>query len=275
MDEAADHADVESTMAEMASENSAGQASESVEGAAPDEAVPSAAVGEADSSPDTDNKQPEEAAAGEMEAGSGAAGAAVGLALPEDDGQPRVLVGEHVLTLSAALESLLFVADGPVEAAQLARVFGLQPETVAQALQDLDTVYRAGERGLRIQVRADRYQLVTVPEAAALIENFFNLDSSTRLSAPALETLAVIAYREPVTRAQIEAVRGVDCSGMLRSLLQRGLIEEVGRMETPGRPVLYGVTDMFMQHFGLTGLGELPPLAPAEIEKIDAALDTV
>jgi segregation and condensation protein B len=99
-----------------------------------------------------------------------------------------------------------------------------------------------------------------------------NLDATTRLSGPALEALAVIAYRQPVTRAQIEAVRGVDCSGVLRSLQQRGLIEEVGRLDAPGRPVLYAVTDLFMQHFGLLGLSELPPLGQADLGRLDDVL---
>jgi segregation and condensation protein B len=114
-------------------------------------------------------------------------------------------------------------------------------------------------------------QLVTTPIAAPFIEIFLNLDNSTRLSSPALETLAVIAYRQPVTRAQIEAVRGVDCAGVLRSLVQRGLVVEVGRMESMGRPILYGVTEQFMQHFGLVEMGELPPLEETEADRLWAA----
>jgi segregation and condensation protein B len=176
-------------------------------------------------------------------------------------------------TLSAALESLLFVADEAAEPAQLARALGLTVEEVEAQLLALDTAYREGGRGLRLQTRNGRYQLVTAPEAANLIETFLNLDTSARLSAPALETLAVVAYRQPVTRAQIEAVRGVDCSGVLRSLLQRGLLEEVGRLDAPGRPVLYGVTDLFMHHFGLTALHELPPLDNAELQRMEEALE--
>lgn len=179
---------------------------------------------------------------------------------------------EGALSLAAALESLLFVAEGPIEPAQLARVLGLDADAVSAGLLELEAYYRQHARGLRVQTRNGRFQLVTAPAAAALIENLLNLDTSTRLSGPALETLAVIAYRQPVTRAQIEAVRGVDCSGVLRSLLQRGLVEEVGRLDTPGRPVLYAITDLFMHHFGLTGLHELPPLATSDVERIDEAL---
>jgi segregation and condensation protein B len=176
-------------------------------------------------------------------------------------------------TLPAALESLLFVADEAAEPAQLARALGITPDEVEAQLLALDAAYRTDGRGLRLQTRNGRYQLVTAPEAANLIEIFLNLDTSARLSAPALETLAVVAYRQPVTRAQIEAVRGVDCSGVLRSLLQRGLLEEVGRLDAPGRPVLYGVTDLFMHHFGLTALHELPPLENAELQRIEEALE--
>jgi segregation and condensation protein B len=177
------------------------------------------------------------------------------------------------LSLAAALESLLFVSDEAVEPLQLARALGLAPGAVEEGLQALDAAYRTGGRGLRLQTRNGRYQLVTTPEAANLIESFLNLDMSAKLSAPALETLAVVAYRQPVTRAQIEAVRGVDCSGVLRSLLQRGLLEEVGRLDAPGRPVLYGVTDLFMHHFGLTALHELPPLEAAELARIEDVLE--
>lgn len=178
-----------------------------------------------------------------------------------------------VLPLTAALESLLFVSDEAVEPAQLARALGMAPGEVEAGLQALDAAYREGSRGLRLQTRNGRYQLVTAPEAANLIETFLNLDATSKLSAPALETLAVVAYRQPVTRAQIEAVRGVDCSGVLRSLLQRGLLEEVGRLDAPGRPVLYGVTDLFMHHFGLTALHELPPLESSELARIEDALE--
>jgi segregation and condensation protein B len=177
------------------------------------------------------------------------------------------------LPLVAALESLLFVADEAVEPAQLARALGISPGEVEAGLQALDAAYREGSRGLRLQMRNGRYQLVTAPDAANLIETFLNLDATSKLSAPALETLAVVAYRQPVTRAQIESVRGVDCSGVLRSLLQRGLLEEVGRLDAPGRPVLYGVTDLFMHHFGLTALHELPPLESVELARIEEAIE--
>lgn len=189
-----------------------------------------------------------------------------------ESGELLVRVGEAALPMQSALESLLFVADAPVEAAQLARVVNAPVEVVETHLRALDDLLRAQARGLRVAERNGRFQMVTAPASAALIEAFLNLDMTTRLSAPALETLAIVAYRQPVTRAQIEAVRGVDCSGVLRSLVQRGLIEEVDRLDAPGRPVRYGVTDLFMHHFGLTTMQELPPLPAAESEQIDSAL---
>ncbi|MBO9394155.1 MAG: SMC-Scp complex subunit ScpB [Caldilinea sp.] len=194
------------------------------------------------------------------------------LTAESESGQLLVRMGSVSMPLLSALESLLFVADAPVEAEELARVVNAPVEVVERHVRALGELYRAQHRGLRIAERNGRFQMVSAPEAGELIEAFLNLDATTRLSAPALETLAIIAYRQPVTRAQIEAVRGVDCSGVLRSLLQRGLIEEIDRLDAPGRPVRYGVTDLFLQHFGLTSLQELPPLEPQEAEQIDAAM---
>jgi segregation and condensation protein B len=103
-------------------------------------------------------------------------------------------------------------------------------------------------------------QITTAPEATFWIERFLGLDAASRLSRAALETLAIIAYQEPVTRPQVDAVRGVNSDGVLKSLLSKGLIQEVGRAEAPGRPILYSITDTFLQHFGLSGKNELPPL---------------
>lgn len=183
----------------------------------------------------------------------------------------QVVVNEKSLSLVAALEALLFVSDGPVEVTSLAKAVAVSSEELYAALKTLAYQLEEHGRGVRLQEHNGKFQLVTLPTCAPLIETFLNIDTSTKLSAPALETLAIIAYRQPVTRSQIEAVRGVDSAGILRSLLQRGLIEEAGRLEGVGRPIVYNVTDLFMQHFGLTGLDELPVLETTEADTLWAA----
>jgi segregation and condensation protein B len=164
-------------------------------------------------------------------------------------------------SLTMLVESLLFVADEPVTAARLAAALGVEVIEVDAALAELGQ--RLHGRGVRLQQKGDRVQLATMPEAAAAIERFLGLEVSPRLSPAALETLAMVAYRQPITRTQLEAVRGVNCDGVLRTLLSRGLIEEQGRLEAVGRPILYGTTFEFLQYFGLAQLDQLPAL-PAE-----------
>jgi segregation and condensation protein B len=193
-----------------------------------------------------------------------------------DEAEPAPLPttsSDGELFLGGLVESLLFVADEPVEPAKLAEALQCSVEEIETELETLQSLYVQTKRGLRIQRRNGKVQMVTAPAAAQAIENFLNLDLSTRLSGPALETLAIVAYRQPVTRAQIEAVRGVDCSGVLRKLLQLGLLEEVGRLETPGRPILYGITDQFLQHFGLTSVDELPPLPEEDADTLRSAVE--
>lgn len=160
-------------------------------------------------------------------------------------------------TLTQLVESLLFVAGEPVTVAQLARALEALPDAVEAALEQLA---RSHDRGVRLQRLGDRVQLVSAPEAAAAIERFLGLPSSSRLSAAALEVLAIIAYRQPITRAQVDAVRGVDSGGVIRALLARDLIVEAGRLETVGRPILYATTEQFLRQFGLAALADLPPL---------------
>jgi segregation and condensation protein B len=181
----------------------------------------------------------------------------------------------ELIPLISLLESLLFVAEEPVEPARLAQALDRTIGEVDAGLIILQDRYEQENRGIRLQRRSGRVQLVTNPTASAVVETFLNLDLSTRLSGPALEALAVIAYQQPVTRSQIEAVRGVDCSGVLRKLQQQGLIEEAGRLEAVGRPILYGVTDLFMQHFGLTSLTELPQLPEIDADALSAVLDLI
>jgi len=169
---------------------------------------------------------------------------------------------EQSLPLSALIESLLFVADEPVTVARLAQALEVNADAVEAALRELSA--DGAHRGVRLQRKGDKVQLVTRPEAAEHIERFLGLETTARLSQAALETLAIIAYRQPCTRAQIEAVRGVNCDSVLKNLLTKGLVEETGRLETVGHPIQYATTFVFLQHFGLKSLDDLPPLEPAQ-----------
>jgi segregation and condensation protein B len=160
------------------------------------------------------------------------------------------------------LESLLFVASGPVAPARLGAALDISAAAVRELLSELDEEYQ--RRGIRLQWSGGQVQLTTAPEAAAAIERFLGLEVTTRLSQAALEVLAIVAYLQPATRPQIDQLRGVNSDGALRSLLSKGLVEEVGRMETPGRPILYGTTPEFLQSFGLGALADMPPLDEEE-----------
>jgi segregation and condensation protein B len=164
------------------------------------------------------------------------------------------------------VESLLFVADHPVPVRALAEALEVGTEEIESVLLSLNAEYQ--ERGIRLQRKGDEVQLVSAPEAGPHIERFLGLEISGRLSVASLETLSIVAYRQPVTRTQVEAIRGVHSDGVLRSLVRRGLIEQVGRAETVGRPILFGTTFDFLQQFGLQGLSDLP-----DWEKLGRALE--
>ncbi|MEA3338902.1 MAG: SMC-Scp complex subunit ScpB [Chloroflexota bacterium] len=166
--------------------------------------------------------------------------------------------GKGILSIAARVESLLFVADAPVSTGRLAKALEATEGQVESALSELETAY--AERGLRLQRIGNHLQLTTAPEAAPYIERFMGLEARTTLSRAALEALGIVAYRQPITRPEIDAIRGVNSDSVLRTLLRAGVIEEVGRAPTVGRPILYGTTFEFLQHFGLRGLNELPPL---------------
>jgi segregation and condensation protein B len=167
-------------------------------------------------------------------------------------------INQTPLDIPAELEALLFVSAEPVSLSQLAAALELTTSAVEEGLQQLDGELHS--RGLRIQRHNGRFQLTAAPEMAEVIDRFLGLEATSRLSRAALETLAIAAYQQPVTRPQIEAVRGVSSDGVMKSLLSKGLIQEVGRAEGVGRPILYGTTVDFLQHFGLNTLAELPPL---------------
>lgn len=180
--------------------------------------------------------------------------------MPPMDPQP---FDTPALSMLAMLESLLFVASGPVSAARLASALEVTPAVVQELLRELEVGYSG--RGLRLQWSGGMVQLTTAAEAGLVIERFLGLEVTTRLSQAALEVLAIVSYLQPVTRPQIDQLRGVNSDGALRSLLSKGMIEEVGRLEKPGRPILYGTTPDFLQSFGLTSVAEMPQL-DAEVE---------
>ena len=182
------------------------------------------------------------------------------------DSQPSS--GENIetdLPLSVKLEAMLFVAAEPATTAQLATALDVSPSVIERGLNELDA--SLSSRGLRLQRHAGRVQLTTAPELAELIERFLGLEATSHLSRAALETLAIIAYQQPVTRPQIDSIRGVNSDSMMKSLLSKGLILESGRADGPGRPILYSTTPEFLQHFGLNSILEMPPLAKPDEEE--------
>ncbi len=169
------------------------------------------------------------------------------------------------LPLAAKIEAMLFVSSEPVAISQLATALDVSTSVVERGLKELDASYLP--RGLRVQRNAGRVQLTTAPDLAPLVEKFLGLEAVSHLSRAALETLAIIAYQQPVTRPQVDAIRGVNSDAMMKGLLSKGLVMESGRTEGPGRPILYSTTPEFLQHFGLSSIAELPPLAIAEDER--------
>jgi segregation and condensation protein B len=157
----------------------------------------------------------------------------------------------------AQLEALLFVAERPLSRREIATLAGVDRATVDARLGDLEVAL--ADRGIRLLLSDDRVELATAPEAGALVARYVGADA-IRLSPAALETLAIVAYRQPVTKSAIERIRGVDSDYTLRALVHRRLIVEQGRSETPGRPILYGTGFEFLERFGLISLEELPLL---------------
>jgi segregation and condensation protein B len=168
------------------------------------------------------------------------------------------LVAPEAPPLELLLETLLFVAEGPVEVGRLQQALGADRQAVEAGLERLAASFRG--RGVRLQRAGERVTLASAPEAAPYVERFLGLGEAGRLSGPVMETLAIVAYRQPVTRSQIEAIRGVGAEYAIRSLLARSLIQEAGRAPTVGRPILYTTTFEFLQYFGLESLGQLPAM---------------
>jgi segregation and condensation protein B len=164
--------------------------------------------------------------------------------------------------LLQALEALLFVSDEPVASVVLAQALGVERREADDLCEELARSYEERGAGITLRSVGGGWRLTTHPDAASVVERYVLASRHTRLTKAALETLSIVAYKQPVTRHQISGIRGVNSDGVLRALADRGLVAEVGREETPGRPVLYGTTPEFLERLGLGSLSELPALGP-------------
>lgn len=178
---------------------------------------------------------------------------------------------QMIAGIAIAIESLLFVSGRPLERAELRKLLDIDERSLMQSLQTLEHDLERHGRGIRLQRLGEQVQLVTAPQNARYIAALLGLPMSAKLTTATLETLAVITYRQPVTRAQIEAVRGVNSDRALASLIQHGLVAEVGRAQTVGRPTLFATTSDFLQQFGLTKLEELPHISGSPAEPLGEA----
>jgi len=169
------------------------------------------------------------------------------------------------LSLSALVEAILFVSPEPITAAQISTLLNITPREVKNALEELESHYAS--RGIRLQFHKKKIQITSAPEAAPILESMLELETTSTLSQAALETLSIVAYQQPITRPMIDSIRGVNSDGVLRTLLNKGLIDDVGRADGPGRPILYSTTTEFLKHFGLSSYEELPPLDFEDIQE--------
>lgn len=171
------------------------------------------------------------------------------------------------INISAAIEAILFSSGDSVEKSRIAGALGIEEGLVDETVEKLIEDYDDAQRGITILKLDSAYQMVARKDYAPQIRTVMDLRRNTPLSQAALEVLAVVAYNQPVTKAFVEQVRGVDCSGVIGSLTTKGLVEEKGRLELPGRPLLYGTTEHFLRCFNISSLDELPPLPEDEENK--------
>lgn len=164
------------------------------------------------------------------------------------------------LQKKSLIEALLFVAGEPVSSSSISKVTDIQESEIKKIIAELITDYKERSSGMQIVEIADGYQIVTNPDYAIWIKRFKNINQSNKLSQPALETLAIVAYKQPITKLEIDQLRSVNSEGAIKSLLDKRLIKIVGKKEAPGRPFLYGTTKEFLQYFGLKNLSDLPPI---------------
>ena len=171
--------------------------------------------------------------------------------------------------LISAFEAVLFAGGEPLSIDRFTQVFEIEPDEVVKVMEALEQRLKKNKSGLELVRMENTYQLATKTEYADYIKKAFDIKRRTPLSPAALEVLAVVAYNQPVTKSFIEQVRGVDCSGVVTTLIEKGLVEERGRLELPGKPLLYGTTKNFLRCFSLNDLTELPPLPKTESDMSD------
>ena len=171
------------------------------------------------------------------------------------------------------IEAILFVAGEPVALSDLTTALGISEIETIRAGEEMERAFDTQKRGIAVKRYGDHLRLETRAEYAPFVERMLQPVQRQSLSQTAMETLAVIAYRQPTTKGEVEQVRGVKCDYSVQSLLQKGLIKEVGRKEALGRPILYATTDKFLEHFGISDIRELPPLPdPQPVEKVEEPL---
>lgn len=178
-----------------------------------------------------------------------------------------------VENIKAAIEAILFASGSSVELSRIAQALEIKEKEAEKHISALMDDYSTQNRGITIIKLDTAYQMVSCKEYAPQIRTVMDLRRNTPLSQAALEVLAVVAYNQPVTKAFVEQVRGVDCSGVIGSLTAKGLVEEKGRLELPGRPLLYGTTEHFLRCFNIPSIEELPPLPESEEENKDETKD--
>ncbi|MFC1645657.1 SMC-Scp complex subunit ScpB [Candidatus Omnitrophota bacterium] len=189
--------------------------------------------------------------------------------------------------IKGAIESIIFISEGPIAATEIQNVLeGLDLQTIKSMVDELINDYEQRGSGIKVVEVAGGYQMVTSPNCASFIKKFYKLKHSEKLTMPSLESLSIIAYKQPVTKVEIESIRGVNVDGVIRNLLEKGLIRTVGRKEVIGRPFVYGTTRSFLEYFGLNSLDELPDveefvqtlkdresaeITPLKVEELDSA----
>ncbi|NLW45738.1 MAG: SMC-Scp complex subunit ScpB [Firmicutes bacterium] len=166
----------------------------------------------------------------------------------------------NLIMARAVIEALIFTSSEPITGKTIAEIVGIREHTVKQIISDLTEEYQNQKRGIQILEVANGFQFCTHPECASYLEKLQKIPRNVGLSQASIETLAIVAYKQPITKAEIEALRGVSVESAIATLVDKGLIEEAGRKDSPGRPIMYRTTKQFLKYFGLNSLNELPKI---------------